>query len=117
MNCLQHHILVFTEENLFHKLQSDFRHNHSTATAIIYPIDTIYQDMDENKITGALFLDLRKAFDTITHSILLSKFELLNPNDQMLNLLNWITIHSSLYNNRYPSRIYFEVPLISDVHK
>ena len=75
----------FTEENLFHKLQSGFRHNHSTATAMIYLIDTIYQDMDENKITGALFLDLRKAFDTINHTILLSTFKLLNPNDQMLN--------------------------------
>ena len=55
----------FTEENLFHKLQSGFRPNHSTATAMIYLINTIYQDMDENQITGALFLDLRKAFDTI----------------------------------------------------
>ena len=43
--------------------------------------------MDKNKITGALFLDLCKAFDTVNYSILLSKFKLLNPNDQMLNWL------------------------------
>ena len=75
----------FTEGNLFHKLQSGFRHNHSTASTMIYLIDTIYQDMDENKITGALFLDLLKAFDTVNHSILLSKCKLLHPNDQLLN--------------------------------
>ena len=72
---------------MFHKLQSGFRHNHSTATAMIYLTDTIYQDLDENKITGALFLDLHKAFDSVNHRILLSKFKLLNPNDQMLNWL------------------------------
>ena len=43
--------------------------------------------MDESKITGALFLDLRKAFDTVNHSILLSKFKSFNPDDQMLNWL------------------------------
>ena len=43
--------------------------------------------MDESKITGALFLGLRKAFDTVHHIILLSKFKLLNPNDQMLHWL------------------------------
>ena len=75
---------------------------------MIYLIHTIYQDMDENKITGALFLDLCKAFDTINHKILSSKFKLLDPNDQMLNWLKsyirdrkqvvsfkGITIHSS----------------------
>ena len=36
------------QENLFHKLQSGFRHNHSTATAMIHLIDTMYQDMDES---------------------------------------------------------------------
>ena len=94
LNCLSKIIerIVFniiysfrTEENLSHKLQSGFRHNHSTATAMVCLIDTIYQDMDKNKITGAFFLDLHKVFDTVNHSILLSKFKLLNPNDQMLN--------------------------------
>ena len=79
--------LFLTEENLFHKLQSGFSHNHSIAMAMTYLIDTFYQDMDENTITGALFLDLSKAFDTVNHSILLSKFKLLNLNDQMLNWL------------------------------
>ena len=60
-----------TEENSFHKLQSGFRHNHSTAMAMIYLIDTIYQDMDKNKITGALFLDLHKAFDTVNHNFII----------------------------------------------
>ena len=40
-----------TEENLFHKRQSGFRHNHSTATAMIHLTDKIYQDMDESTLT------------------------------------------------------------------
>ena len=67
---------------MFHKLQSGFHYNNSTATAMIYLIDTIYQGMDENKITGALFLDLHKAFNTINHSILLSN---LNYSTEMIN--------------------------------
>ena len=54
---------------------------------MIYLINTICQDLDENKITGALLLDLHKAFNIVNRSILLSKFKLLNPNDQMLNWL------------------------------
>ena len=51
LNCLSKIIepIVFntiysflTEENLFHKLQSGFRHNHSMATVMIHLIDTIY---------------------------------------------------------------------------
>ena len=46
-------------------------------------IEKIYKDMDEHHLTDALFLDLRKAFDTIDHRILLSKLEMFNPNKFM----------------------------------
>ena len=44
--------------------------------------------MDNSSLTGALFLDLRKAFDTVNHTIMLAKIKTLNPDDQ---LLNWFT--------------------------
>jgi hypothetical protein len=35
--------------------------------------DDIIRSMDNGKVTGAAFLDLTKAFDTVNHDILLRK--------------------------------------------
>ena len=82
-----------TSENLLHRLQSGFRRKHSTETALIQLIDSIYKGMDNNLLTGAIFLDLRKAFDTVNHHILLSKFKRLNPAS---NTLRWLSSYVSL---------------------
>ena len=58
------------QEKLLHLLQSGFCHGHSTATALIHLLDLIYKDMDTGTMTGAVFLDLRKAFDTVDQNIL-----------------------------------------------
>jgi len=38
-------------------------------------LDDIRKDIDKKKLVGALFLDLSKAFDTISHKSLLTKFQ------------------------------------------
>ena len=81
------------DEKLIHLLQSVFRHGHSTSTALIHLIELIYKEMDENALTGALFLDFRKAFDTVEQAVLLSKLQMLNPDPSMLK---WLS--SYLYN-------------------
>ena len=43
--------------------------------------------MDQGKLTGALFIDLRKSFDTVDHSILLQKLPYYGIRDAKLN---WI---------------------------
>ena len=68
-------------EKLLHKLHSGFRHFHPTATSLI---DSMYENMDNGYITGALFLDLSKAFDTVYHSVLANKVSLLNPSEMLL---------------------------------
>ena len=55
--------------------QYGFRKNHSTSLALISLYDKISAAFDANKHTVGIFLDLSKAFDTVDHTILISKLE------------------------------------------
>ena len=61
------------ENNLLSPFQSGFRVNHSTQSAVTYLCGKILRNMDDGKFTSALFNDLRKAFDTVSHDGLLCK--------------------------------------------
>ena len=50
--------------------------------------DHIRQEMDRKNVTGALYIDLRKAFDTVRHPCLLSKLPCYGICE---NELNWIS--------------------------
>ena len=56
-----------------HDRQFGFRTNHSTQHAIITLVDKITKSVDSGDIVINLFVDLRKAFDTVSHSILVKK--------------------------------------------
>jgi hypothetical protein len=68
------------DHNLLHPLQSGFRHHHSCQTALVRLCDTWLSAVNQSKVTGAVFLDLKKAFDLVDHKILLKKI-LLYIND------------------------------------
>ena len=59
-------LCFYLEENkLLSQSQFGFRQKRSTSTALITFTDQILESMDKGYVTGAVFLDLRKAFDTV----------------------------------------------------
>ena len=46
-----------------------FREKHSTSHALISRTETIQSTLDNGKYGCGVFIDLRKAFDTVNHCI------------------------------------------------
>ena len=55
--------------------QYGFRSNRSTSMALIELLEKLTNSIDDKKITVGVFIDLKKAFDTINHKLLLKKLE------------------------------------------
>ena len=81
-----HHQLYqyLREHNILSPFQCSFRKCHSTKFAALSLADTIRRNMDQGMLTGAVFIDFRKAFDSVNHDLLLQKLSYMGVLDKEL---------------------------------
>ena len=65
----------FTSNNTIVPTQYGFRHKRSTIHAILDLITECYDNLDISQPSALLFLDIRKAFDSVSHDKLLKKLD------------------------------------------
>ena len=84
---VSHRLKSYLDANkLLSKKQHGFRKKKSTLSAIVEFLHDVYRDQSLMQETYVVFLDLKKAFDTVSHKILLNKLKHLGL-DQ--NSINW----------------------------
>ena len=69
-------MLSFMNENgIISEKQGGFRKGFSTASTIVDITNRLFANIDEGLTSLAAFIDLRKAFDTVNHGILIKKLQ------------------------------------------
>ena len=87
-----------TETGQLYDSQYGFRKDHSCKDAISELLGEILHNLENNKYTIAIYLDLSKAFDTLQHSVILKKLECYGIRGQMN--LDWFAHY---FTDRYMS--------------
>ena len=66
--------MAFIDSNQeLYKIQYGFRKQMSTSLGIIELVEEITNSLDNHEATVGVFIDLKKAFDTVDHNILIEK--------------------------------------------
>ena len=105
-----------SENSLLSPYQSGFRANQSTQLAVTFLTDKIRSHMDKGLLTGAVFIDLKKAFDTVPHDGLLNKLYRYGIQGQPLS---WFEsyLSSSFQSVSIENRLSSAANIISGVHR
>ena len=73
--------------NLIHNHQYGFRKRHSTEYAALHIVDYLNYEMDRKRTPTNIYLDLSKAFDSLSHTILITKLKHYGICDVALKLM------------------------------
>ena len=71
--CVSINQSIHIGNKLIEPRQSGFRSLHSTVTALLDMIHHWCFNIDRGMVSGVIFLDLKKAFDTVGHDLLSKK--------------------------------------------
>ena len=101
----------FNNNNFFFSNQYGFRSRMGTNQAILNHLQYLYDHLDSGKIVFSLFLDFKKAFDSVDHKILLSKLNLYGIRG---DALNWFESYlSNRHQITYVNKTYSNSKIIS----
>ncbi|KAI5731016.1 hypothetical protein M8J77_003291 [Diaphorina citri] len=73
------------QHNLLNPFQSGFRSGHSTCSALLKVIDDIQFALDKKKASILVLFDFSKAFDLVSHKILLAKLKTFGFSDGVVS--------------------------------
>ena len=59
--------------SIIHRNQFGFRKNFSTEMAVTQIYENLVKTIEDKKVSCSVFLDIRKAFDSVNHTILINK--------------------------------------------
>lgn len=80
-------VSFFEKHHIITSAQYGFQKKKSTEMALIHIKEKIVENIENKLLTLGLFLDLKKAFDTVQHDILLKKLDMYGVRGIALNLI------------------------------
>ena len=92
MECAVHYQLIncFEEYGYLHKNQHWFRKNCSTTTAVFKLSRDLHSAYDLGYSTSCIFVDYKKAFETLSHKILMEKMHACGPSQKKYQMAKFI---------------------------
>ena len=73
---------------IFSKYLCGFRRGHSTQHCLLFMLEKLKRALDKGQVTGILLTDLSKAFDSISHELLIAKLYAYGFSIDSLKLIN-----------------------------